>query len=201
MDSLFPRTRQAILSAVLLNPDRSWHVRDFARHLKMPVANFARELPRLVKAGFLRSWKDGNRVYIQANRENPTFPELRSLMVKTVGVVELLQDALSPVRKKIRFAFVFGSIASGEETPRSDVDLLVVGSVGLGDLVPLLHPLTGTLLREINPVAYSPAEFGQKARENRFVKSVLGRPVLFVIGTKDDLEGIIGAKTSRTGAN
>jgi predicted nucleotidyltransferase len=197
MDSLFPRTRQAILSAVLLNPDRSWYVRDFARHLKIPVSNLAREVPRLVKAGFLKTWKDGSRVYIQADRENPIFPELRSLMVKTVGLVELLQDALAPMRKRIRLAFVFGSIANGEETSRSDVDLMVIGSAGLADLVPLLPPLTKTLLREINPVLYSPEEFKQRVKESRFVKSVLGRPLLFVIGTKDDLEGIIGAKTSR----
>jgi len=201
IQSLFPKTRLAILSAAMLNPDRSWYVRDFARHLKLPVTNLARELPRLVKAGFLKTWKDGARVYIQADKTNPVFPEMRSLMVKTTGVVEVFQRALAPLRENIKVAFIFGSIASGTEQPRSDVDLILIGEVGLADVVPLLHPVSETLMREINPIAYGPDEFCKRAAENRFVKSVLGKPLLFVLGTRDDLEGIIRAKTSFKGGN
>lgn len=199
-DALFPRTRQRILAATLLHPMRAWYVRALARHLGLRASTLQRELARLVEVGILKKWQDGGRVYIQADESCPVHGELRLLMIKTAGIVDVLREALRPFRSKIKAAFVFGSIAEGNETAPSDVDLMIVGSVGMMELVPGLERVTGRLLRQVNPVIYTLAEFGKRQRESRFVQRVLGSPQLFVIGTKDDLGGTAAGKTGGQGA-
>jgi predicted nucleotidyltransferase len=198
-DSLFPKTRQIILATTLLNPDRSWYIRDLARHLAVQASTLQRELARLAMTGVLRSWQDGKRVYFQADKSCPIFQELRSVVIKTVGLADALRDALKSLKDRITTAFIFGSIADGKEKTASDVDLMVVGSIGMRDVAPILTSVTEKLCREVNSVIYTPNEFARKARESGFVKTVLGRPLLFVIGTKDDLEGIAGAREGRKG--
>jgi predicted nucleotidyltransferase len=198
-DSLFPKTRQSILAAIFMNPGRPWYVRDLARHLGVSPSSLQYELARLTAAGILKRWLDGQRVCFQADKECPVYSELRSLIIKTVGIVDVLRDALKAFDGKIDVAFVYGSIAQGEEKTASDIDLMIIGSVTVFELVPVLDALTEKLLREVNPVVYTPKEFAKKAAESRFVQSVLGRPSLFVIGPKDDLEGIIGGGTRRKG--
>ena len=88
----------------------------------------------------------------------------------------------------IKVAFVFGSVASGKANAESDVDILLVGDVGFADVVKALYPAQETLGREINPKVYSYTEW-QQAQEvqNSFIKDVMEKPKLFVIGTKDDI--------------
>lgn len=77
-------------------------------------------------------------VYFQANTDSPVYGELRGLMLKTAGLVDVLADALKPIARKLRIVFVHGSIAGGHEESSSDIDLLVVGTVSPVDLaVPL----------------------------------------------------------------
>lgn len=199
-DSLFPKTRQRVLAITHLHPDRSWYVRDLAQKACVRPSSLQRELLRLGNAGVLTTWRDGKRLYYQAARTCPVFPELRSLTAKTTGLVEVVRDALKPLKGRIRMAFIFGSIAEGVEGTSSDIDLMVIGTIGLRELVPVMRRLGEKLLREINPVTYAVEEFQKRAREGHFVKSVLGKPKLFVIGTEHDLEGITARGPSRKGA-
>jgi len=38
--------------------------------------------------------------YYQANTDSPVFPELRGLMLKTAGLVDVLADAIEPLARK-----------------------------------------------------------------------------------------------------
>jgi predicted nucleotidyltransferase len=145
--------------------------------------------------------RSGNRTYFQANEACPVFPDLRALLVKTSGLVDLLHGVFAPLRSKIKVAAVYGSMASGTETSGSDIDLLILGSVKMIELSPLLEKATGKLRRQINPTLYRPKEFSQKARNSHFVQSVLGKPLLFVLGTRRDLEAIAGRKSPGGGTN
>src|SRR5208282_4762939 len=121
-------------------------------------------------------------------------PELRALLIKTCGLADLLRDELAPLASKIKVAAVYGSMASGTETSGSDIDLLIIGSVKMIELAPLLEQATGKLRRQISSSLYTLGEFSQKAHGSHFVQSVLGKPLLFVIGMKSDLEAITGRK-------
>src|SRR5262245_30298930 len=104
LDSLFPRTRQAILTATLLQPDRWWYLSDLAKHLGVPPSSLQRELAALVSAHILCRRRDGNRVYCQANADCPFLPKLQGLLVKTAGMVDVLHEALTPFAKRIDWA-------------------------------------------------------------------------------------------------
>jgi predicted nucleotidyltransferase len=52
-------------------------------------------------------------------------------LAKRVGLVDVLREHLRPMQGRINLAFVFGSLAAGTGTAQSDVDLMVVGDMGL----------------------------------------------------------------------
>src|SRR5262245_60076638 len=191
LDALFPMTRQVILAAVYLDPKREWYLSDLARHLKVQPSSLQRELANLVAAGILRRREDGNRAYYSAETENPFFGDLRGLLLKTAGHRDVLAESLEPFRDRITVAFVYGSFARGEEQPRSDVDLMVIGRVGLAELAPALKDVEGRLLRPVNPSIYSPEEVAEKlAAGHHFLTTVMSAEKLFVLGGKDDLAGM-----------
>lgn len=70
-----------------------------------------------------RRCKLGNQKHFQANAASPVFAELRGLVLKTVGLADVLRVALVPLAPQIAQAFVFGSIAKQQDVAGSDVDL------------------------------------------------------------------------------
>jgi predicted nucleotidyltransferase len=195
LDALFPKTRQVVLAAVYLDPKREWYLSDLARHLKVQPSSLQRELANLVAAGILRRREDGNRAYYSAETENPIFGDLRGLLLKSAGLKDVLAECLEPFRDRIAVAFVYGSFARGEEQARSDVDLMVIGRVGLADLAPALKDAEGTLLRPVNPSTYSPEEVAEKlAAGHHFLTTVMSAEKLFVLGAEDDLAGLTQRK-------
>jgi len=117
------------------------------------------------------------------NADSPVFPDLRGLLVKTAGLVDILADALKPLAGKLRLVFVYGSIASGQDDSNSDIDVMVIGAVQPVDLAVPLRRARETLGREINPTVYSSAEFDRKrATKDHFLTRVLAEPRLVVMG-------------------
>ena len=191
LDPLLTPTKQALLAATILQPDKRWYFRELARQLHLQPSSIQRDLTALTEVGILERHYDGNRVYYQAQRECPIFPELEQLLIKTVGVVDVLREALKPVLKKIKIAFIYGSIASGKARAGSDVDLMIVGDVGLERIARLFQSIETRLGRQVNPTVYTVADVQQRlTEESHFLRTVLGSPVLFVQGTRNDLEGL-----------
>jgi predicted nucleotidyltransferase len=186
---LFPGYRRRVLGLLLLHPDEALHGREIARRTLLPSGTITRELARLAQAGLLKFEKRGNQVLYSANRNCPVFEEVASVLRKTSGVADVLADALAPLMDRIQFAFIFGSVARGQERAGSDVDLIVVGDVGFGEIVELLHSTHPLLGREINPKVYSADEWREKyAKKDGFLSDVLAKPKIFVIGSEDELE-------------
>jgi DNA-binding transcriptional ArsR family regulator len=197
--ALFSSTRQRLLSALLLNSHQPVYATELANRFRVRPSTLQRDLAKLTEAGILKMSRNGNRTYFQANEACPVFPELRGLLIKTSGLIDVLRDELAPLASKINVAAVYGSMASGTETSGSDIDLLIIGSVKMIELASSLEQATGKLWRQINPTLYTSKEFTQKARGSHFVQSILGKPLLFVIGMKSDLETITGRKSRRGG--
>jgi DNA-binding transcriptional ArsR family regulator len=188
LDALFPRIRQALLAITVLHPDQWWYLSDLAKHLNVRPSSIQRELAALVAAGILRRRRDGNRVYFQANPDCPFLPELQGLLVKTVGVLDVFREVLSRFAKRIEWAFVYGSIARAEELASSDVDLMIIGQVGLAELSPALRRAEGRLGRAVNPTLYTQEEFATKLHAgHHFLKTVLDGEKLFILGDPDEL--------------
>ncbi len=193
IDAILPRTRQGILAATLLQPDKAWYLSELARRMGVPSSSLQRELRDLQEAGVLRAHRRGRMAYYQANTDSPIYPELRGLMLKTAGLVDVLADALEPLARELRVVFIYGSMARGGEHSDSDVDLLVVGDVSPVDLAAALRKAREFVGREINPAVYTPTEFAKKrAARDHFLTSVLDNPKIFVFGRSDELEQTIG---------
>jgi predicted nucleotidyltransferase len=185
---LFSEYRRRVLGLLLLNPDTTYHVRELARLTGTSAGTLHKELTKLTHGGVLRRQEVGNQVRYSANRDCPIFDELASILRKTSGLVDVLAAALSSVEKRIVLAFVFGSVARGDQLSHSDVDVMLVGSLGFADAVQALHPVQATLQREINPVVYSLEEFRRRAAsDDSFVREVLAKPKLFVMGNENEL--------------
>jgi predicted nucleotidyltransferase len=185
---LFSDYRRRVLGLLLLHPDTTYHVRELARLTGTSAGTLHKELTKLTNGGVLRRQEVGNQVRYNADRNCPIFEELASILRKTSGLVDVLIDALSSIEKNITLAFVFGSVARGEQQSNSDVDVMLVGSLGFADAVQVLHPVQATLQREINPVVYSLEEFRRRAAsDDSFVREVLAEPKLFVVGNENEL--------------
>jgi predicted nucleotidyltransferase len=195
LDCLVNKTTQAVLAATVLHPERTWYLSDLAKHLRRRPSSLQTPLASLVSAEVLSRRKDGNRVYFQANRDCPFFRELQGLIAKTVGLVDMLRDALAALAPRIAVAFVYGSIAVSREHAGSDVDLIVLGSLGLAELSPVLERAERRLGRPVNASVYSPEEFAKKVSAgNHFLRSVLAKEKLFIVGKAHDLERLVGGK-------
>ena len=182
------KLRAKVLGWLFTHPDERYFVRQLTSLLEEDSTNVSRELARLEKTGILILTTEGKQKYYQANRESPVFNELHGLIVKTVGVADVLRTALAPAIGRIELAFIFGSIARSADDRRSDIDVMVVGEISFGDTVSLLSTAEEKLGREVNVVVYPISEFNQKVREDHyFVKTVLDGEKIFLIGDEHEL--------------
>jgi DNA-binding transcriptional ArsR family regulator len=164
-----------------------FHVRELERRSGLAVGTVRQELDRLTKLGLISARADGNRRYYTAREDHPLYPEIRGLVLKTSGLADVLRRALEN-EKRIAVAFIFGSIAQAREQAHSDVDLLVIGNIGLRDVVGLLGSAAEKVGREINPKVFTPQEFRRRKRaDDPFLSRVLAAPRIFVIGDEHEL--------------
>lgn len=190
---LFGGYRKRVLSLLLLHPEQSLHLREIARALDKPAGTLLRELKALADAGVLLRLPVGNQVRFQANPACPIYEELRGIVKKTVGVADVLREALAPLAAKVDIAFVYGSLASGEERAGSDVDVMIIGSARFSEVVTALEPAQAALRREVNPSVYSALEWKTKlAAREPFLRNVLAERKIFILGGEDEL-GKLGA--------
>src|SRR5258706_5010430 len=178
--ALFTDSQTRVLRWVFGQPERGYHINELLRLTGLGSASLQRELKKLADAGLVRSERVGNLRRFQANAESPVYGELVALTRKTLGVEPLLRRALDPLAAKLDAAFIYGSVAKGTDTAKSDVDVMLVGrSLTLGKVLELLVPLEAQLGRKINPTLLTPAEFKKRRGErDSFVNRVLAQPTL-----------------------
>ncbi len=187
---LCSRVRAEILRVLFGLRAGELHLREIQRQTGFAIGTVRQDLEKLAKLGLVNRRKDGNRVYYGANEQHPLHTEIRGLVLKTVGMADVLRAALKA--EFIRCAFVFGSVASGNARTESDIDLVVIGEISLRKVSALLSGVGNRLGREINPYVMTPAEFSKRVREKEhFVTSVLASPRIFVVGSEHDLEAMV----------
>ena len=186
--ALFGKTRRTVLALLLTHPEESFYLRQIVRSAGLGQGAVQRELQHLTEAGLLLRRRQGHQVHYQANRDSPIFKELKSLVVKTAGVGDILRQALSGLKDRIQAAFLYGSFATGKDRPASDLDLAVIGDVTFGEVVSQLRPAQETLEREINPTVYTPNEFQKKLQaKHHFVSAIIQGPKIMLIGEEREL--------------
>ena len=190
-DALFPKVRQRVLAVLFGNPDRSFYANEVIALAQSGTGAVQRELAALLDAGLLRMTKRGNQKHFQANAAAPVFAELRGLVLKTMGLADVLRVALAPIDTQISAAFVYGSVAKQQDTAQSDIDVLIVSAtLGYADVFGALESATIQLGRKVNPALYTPDDIAKRmAQDNAFVTRVLQQPKIWLIGSEVELNG------------
>ena len=170
------------------------HMRELERRSGCSIGTIQTELKKLSRLEMVTSRRDGNRLYYCANLEHPLYPDICSMVKKTVGLIGLLNTAIADLHD-IDSAFLFGSIATETAGARSDVDLMVVGTLGLRVLSAKLSVVSDSIGREINPHVISVGEFHKRIEmKDHFIVSVMKSSKLFIKGGEDDFRKLVGER-------
>lgn len=188
-DALFTKVQQRVLAVLFGNPDRSFYANELIALAGSGTGAVQRELARLASSGLVTVRPVGNQKHYQANAASPVYAELRGLVLKTSGLVDVLRAALLPLAAQIETAFVYGSVAKQQDTAGSDIDLMVVSdTLSYADVFRALEEATAKLGRTVNPTMYSRKELDKRVQsDNAFIKRVWSQPRLPVLGVVDEL--------------
>ncbi len=185
--ALLPKSRRAVLGLLYGRPDRAFYLREVIRLTGLGVGHVQRELTRLAGAGIILRREQGRHVYFQANEQCPIYTELRGIVTKTVGAVAVLREALAPVADRIVVAFIYGSVARGDEKQASDLDVMVIGDVTFAEVVDAIRTAEPKLHRNIHATVYPVDEFTRKlAARHHFLTTVTKCDKVFVVGGIDE---------------
>ena len=188
-EALFSPVQQRVLALLFGQPGRSFRSSEVIALADSGIGAVHRQLVRLADSGLVTVTRVGNQKHYQANRDSPVFAELHGLVVKTIGLAGPLEEALAPFKDQIQAAFVYGSIARGTDTARSDIDLMVISDgLAYSDLYGALQGAEATLQRPIHVNLATAVEWKRKLAEGApFVTKVQAQPKIWLIGSADDL--------------
>ncbi|WP_396208374.1 nucleotidyltransferase domain-containing protein [Gemmatimonas sp.] len=188
-DALFTKVQQRVLGVLFASPHRAFYLKELIQLADVGTGAVHREVAKLTSAGIITLARVGNQTRYQANPACPVYDELLSLIRKTVGVTDVLRNALSKYARDIDAAFVFGSVAAQSDTARSDIDVLVLAdNLAYGELFGAIEPASTVLGRPVNPTIYTKQEFLDRQRAgNAFVSKVMESPKMWIIGDGHDI--------------
>jgi predicted nucleotidyltransferase len=188
-DALFSKVQRCVLGLIFGNPDRSFYANELFRLAGSGTGAVVRELAKLADSGLVTVSKIGNQKHYQANRAAPIFEELRGIVLKTFGMADVLRQGLLPLSGQISAAFVYGSVAKGTDTAKSDIDVMVIGEdIAYPEVYSALMPVEAQLARKINPSIYSYEDVRLKLKKgNAFLTRIMAQPKIFLIGSERDL--------------
>jgi predicted nucleotidyltransferase len=181
-DFLLTPGMQRVLGVTLLQPDRSFTLQELLRLANSGRGSAQKQVDRLIDAGVLKEdARRGRQRSIRANTEFILYPELVGIARKSFAVAEPLKEALLPFAAQISTAFVFGSVAKGTDSGRSDIDLIVIGNLELLALSEALHAAEQDLLRPINFSLYEPAEWAALVDADPVIAQIAKGPTLRIL--------------------
>jgi len=188
-DAIFSGTQQRVLGLLFGHPQRSFYATELIGLTGAGSGAVQRELARLAQSGLVTVHPVGNQKHYQADPKSPIFAELCSVMQKTVGLAEPLRAALMGLEKKIKAAFVYGSVARRQDTGSSDIDLMLISDkLTYPDVFAAVDAASVQLGRSVNPTIYTGKEFSKRIAEDHvFVKRVLARPKIWLFGGENNL--------------
>jgi predicted nucleotidyltransferase len=188
---LFGAVRRDVLGLLYSRSDESFYLREIQRFVGAGIGPVQRELQQLTEAGLIERRERGNQVYFSANRDTPVFSELQGILRKTTGATEILRGTLRPLLEagKIDIAFVYGSVAEGKQTSKSDVDVFLLGDATMAEVVPAIREAESRLGRDVNPSIYSRKDLRSKLKAGSgFLRRVLTGPKVMIAGEANVIE-------------
>lgn len=182
--------RVKVLSLFMLNAGNEYYLREIAQKTSLAIRSVQRTVKDLTEIGILQREKRGNSVYFRLRDDVPILSELKAIFLKTVGLGALLRQHLAE-QKGIEIAFIYGSVAKGEEEEASDIDVAIIGDLSSRQLTSKLVKLERELGREINATVFTPIDWrSRREKRDHFVRTLIQEPKIFLIGDNGDLEAL-----------
>jgi len=186
-------TRVKLLKLFFMNREREFYLRELSRITGENPNSIKRELENLKSIGLIIERKRGNQKLYRVNKLCPIHEELRKIVLKTVGIGEVLRENL--VKFGVKFALIYGSFAQGEEVKDSDIDLLIIGDVDEEELIKIIKKLEEELSREINYILWNRKEFRKRIKEkHHLLMDVIEKPFIMIIGDADEFRSAVKGK-------
>jgi len=189
-EGLFSKVQMRVLALLFGQPERGFQGAELIRLAGSGVGAVHRELTRLVSSGIVSVQPLGRQKIYSANRGSPIFRELHGLIMKTVGLLQPLRDALEPFTDKIKYAFIYGSTARGDDTAASDVDVMIIGDeLAYPEVLAALLPVEQAIGRTVSVNLLNSDEFGRRLQSrDSFLARVMSREKLTLLGSHDGIE-------------
>ena len=186
-DLFISKTRVKLLQNFLSNPGRIFYVREMVRAVGEQINSVRAELARMERVGMVTSEVRANRKFYGFRKDYVYFDELSRLVAKSKG----LGGAVIKERNKlgkIKYASLSGMLIKRKPVGPTDVDLLIVGNVVLPQLAQIVKENESTVGREINYTVMTEDEFTfRKRRGDPFIKNILEKPKVLLIGDEDEM--------------
>ncbi len=186
------QTRVDLLAIFFMHPGEEFYLRQLTGMLQCSPRSISLELANLHAISLVHKRISGKQHYYGINQEHPIYSELSALFRKTVGLRDVVKEELQSVAGNIEFAFIYGSMARGEFSPASDVDVMIIGQPPLRRVASVVSALRTKLAREVNYQVFGKDEWlNRMHRGDHFVASILKEPLLFVMGDEDEFKRMV----------
>jgi len=183
------RTRARLLTIFVTQPGQEFYAQRLTAMTGLADSSVRYELRRLERLGVLVARTEGRERYYRIDDRHPLFPELKQMVYKTSGLGEILRGALAD-SSGVEVAFIYGSVAKGEERPTSDLDLFILGTPDREKLAAALEDAERRLGREINLVTMAVEEWrARTAAGEGYVEELFRSPKILLIGDERSLRG------------
>ncbi len=180
------RVRVELLTHFFSHPEHCY-ARSRSREIDENNDAVWQELNNLEGIGLLASEQEGNIKDYRLIPDCPIFEELRRIAFKDCGLGQALREGLGDL-DAVKWAFVHGSAAAGDEDVLADMDLMLVGQVDLLALSEVIARQEEHLAREINSLALTQAELAQRPTgSDPFTRNALQGPKVMLVGDQDAL--------------
>ncbi len=145
-----------MLLRFFLNPESRSYLRSLATEFDESTNAIRIELNRFEEAGMLQSNSQGNRKIFRANVKHPLYQEVRSILLKYVGIDQLIERVISKLGD-IREVYLTGDFARGKNS--EVIDITIIGNVDRVYLSQLIEKAEDVISKKIRHLVYTPAEF------------------------------------------
>lgn len=152
------KTRIQLLLKLFLNPDVSCYLRELATEFGVSPNAVKEELDNLTDAGYLEKKKEGRALFFRANTKHPIFPELHSIVKKSLGIDRVIEEVRTDLGD-VRAVYILDDYALGKDSGL--IDLLIVGEVKLDKLQAYIRITEEKIQRKLRVMVISSEEFAQ----------------------------------------
>ncbi|MEW5996097.1 MAG: nucleotidyltransferase domain-containing protein [Candidatus Micrarchaeota archaeon] len=140
---------------LLKYPKRQFSIRELAREARAPFSSVLRAVRLMERAGLLEMGKVGRSKAVRLHRSAYT-KRIAGILEAGVSLQKFAVEKLKRMlksEKKVKEAWLFGSVARGEEKLESDIDIAMVVEAGY-DPTPLVFRIVDEYGAKVVPLLF-----------------------------------------------